>query len=136
MNVWKELKLKLDRSNQEREHKKQRRELNAKLEQIKSALLSKRDEDAREYLENTHTRDVLYHIDTPATVAMDYIEAASMRAEGIDKRDLRSFLDLSYRLLRLSYWQPQCNPSLLSQEHQCGIIHTNSDKTQSSRQHV
>ena len=35
------------------------------------------DEDVREYLENTHTRDVLYHTDTPVTAVMDYIEAAS-----------------------------------------------------------
>ena len=87
MNLWREAKQ--DHAASVKEYKNQKRELNQKLEQIKNVLLSKCDADVREYLEHTHTRDVLYHTDTPVTAVMDYIEAASMRGEGIDKRDLK-----------------------------------------------
>ena len=52
-------------------------------------MLSKCDEDIKEYLEDIHTREVLYHIETPVTVVMDYIEEASMRGMGIDKKELK-----------------------------------------------
>ena len=72
MNIWRELKH--DFTTDDKEYRKQRRELNQKLEQIKSSLLSKCDQDVQDFLENTHARDVLYSADTPVAVAMDYIE--------------------------------------------------------------
>ena len=86
-NLWRDSKQ--DHAANAKEFKKQSRELNQKLEQIKYELLSKCDEDIREYLEDIHTREVLYHIETPVTVVMDYIEEASMRGMGIDKKDLK-----------------------------------------------
>ena len=87
MNLWRDAKQ--DHAANVKEFKKQSRELNQKLEQIKNELLSKCDEDIKEYLEDIHTREVLYHIETPVTVVMDYIEDASMRGMGIDKRELK-----------------------------------------------
>ena len=66
LNAWRESKqdfLALDK-----EYKKQRRELNQKLEQIKNVTLSKRDQDVQDFLESTHTRDVLHQHKKPTTM--------------------------------------------------------------------
>ena len=65
MNIWKEQKL--DHSTQEKEYKKQRREFNKKLKQIKNSLLSKCDLDVREYLENTHSPMVAAYLHPEVT---------------------------------------------------------------------